>query len=57
VSHDRVNILPVQSKWAERTISVLNRDGAAHPLISQVVDSFTQTVRDTRRGPYITPVG
>jgi DNA-binding transcriptional LysR family regulator len=61
VSHDRVNILPVQSKWAERTVSVVYRDSADNPLVSQAVESFARTVRATVWGPYITlpdsPVG
>jgi DNA-binding transcriptional LysR family regulator len=54
VSHDRVNILPVQSKWAQRSVSVVYRRGADNPLIPQVVDSFAQTVRATEWGRYTT---
>jgi DNA-binding transcriptional LysR family regulator len=57
VSHDRVNLLPVQSRWAQRTVSVVYRHSAADPLISQVVQSFAQTVRGAAWGAYITLAG
>jgi DNA-binding transcriptional LysR family regulator len=57
VSHDRVNILPVQSKWAQRSVSVVYRQGADNPLIPQVIESFALTVRGTEWGRYITLAG
>lgn len=57
VSHDRVNKLSVQSKWAQRTVSLLYRNGVADPLITQVIESFTQTVQARDWGPYLTPAG
>jgi DNA-binding transcriptional LysR family regulator len=57
VSHDRVSILPVQSKWAQRSVSVGYRDSADNPLVAQVVESFALTVRATRWGRYITLAG
>ncbi|MDH6198196.1 DNA-binding transcriptional LysR family regulator [Mycobacterium frederiksbergense] len=57
VSRHRVNILPVESKWAQRTVSVVYNEGADNPLIPQVVGSFTQTVRATEWGPYISLAG
>jgi DNA-binding transcriptional LysR family regulator len=54
VSHDRVNTLPVQSKWAKRTVSLVYRDSASDPLIPEVIESFGQTVRASDWGPYIT---
>jgi DNA-binding transcriptional LysR family regulator len=54
VSHDRVNILPVQSKWAQRTVSVVYRKGVANPLIPLVTESLAQTVRAAHWGPHIT---
>ncbi|MET4426790.1 LysR family transcriptional regulator [Mycolicibacterium sp. 624] len=56
VSHERVNILPVQSKWAQRTVSVVYRNGGDDPLISAVTESFAQTVRSTEWGPHISRV-
>jgi DNA-binding transcriptional LysR family regulator len=57
VSHDRLNSLPVQSKWAQRSVSVGYRDGADNPLVAQVVESFALTVRATQWGRYITLAG
>ena len=54
MSHDRVNILPVQSKWAARTVSLVYRDGVANPLIPLATESFAQTVRAAHWGPHIT---
>jgi DNA-binding transcriptional LysR family regulator len=54
VSHDRVNVLPVQSKWALRAVSVVYRDGVEDPLIPQVVESLASTVRATEWGRYVT---
>lgn len=53
VSHDRVNTLPVQSKWAKRTVSVVYRGSASDPLIPEAIESFAHTVRATGWGPYI----
>ncbi|MET0956579.1 MAG: LysR family transcriptional regulator [Cryobacterium sp.] len=53
VSHDRVNTLPVQSKWAKRTVSVVYRGSASDPLIPEAIESFWHTVRATGWGPYI----
>lgn len=53
VTHDRVNVLPVQSQWAQRTVSVVYREGGANPLIPVVVESFVQTVRTRDWGPHI----
>ncbi|MBS1692830.1 MAG: LysR family transcriptional regulator [Actinobacteria bacterium] len=54
VSHERVNVLPVQSQWARRSVSVVHRHGAADPLIPLVVESFQHTVLTTGWGRYIT---
>lgn len=53
VSHDRVNVLPVQSKWAQRSVSMVYRDGAVNPLVPQVLESFALTVRAAEWGRYI----
>lgn len=53
VSHDQVNVLPVQSKWAQRSVSMVYRDGAVNPLVPQVIESFALTVRATDWGRYI----
>ncbi len=53
VSHDRVNVLPVQSKWARRTVSVVYSAGVAGPLIPLVIESFAETVRRTDWGPHL----
>jgi DNA-binding transcriptional LysR family regulator len=53
-SHDRVKVLPVRSKWAQRLVSVVYRDSVGNPLIPLVVESFAQTVRSTDWGPHIT---
>lgn len=53
VSHDRVNILPVQSEWAQRSVTVVYREGADNPLLPQVIESFSLTVRATEWGRYI----
>jgi DNA-binding transcriptional LysR family regulator len=53
VSHDRVNVLSVQSKWAKRTVSVIYRQSASDPLIPAVIESFVETVRATEWGPHI----
>lgn len=53
VSHDRVNVLPVQSKWAQRSVSMVYRDGAVNPLVPQVLESFALTVRATEWGRYV----
>ena len=50
VSHDRVNILPVQSKWAQWSVAVGYREGVDNPLIPQVIESFALTVRATEWG-------
>jgi DNA-binding transcriptional LysR family regulator len=57
VSHDRVSVLPVQSKWAQRSVSVAYWDGAVNPLVTQVVRSFALTVRATQWGSYISLAG
>lgn len=57
VSHDGVNVFPVQSKWAQRTVSLVYRRSANDPLLEQVIESFTQTVRAHGWGPYVTPAG
>ncbi|MCV7230050.1 LysR family transcriptional regulator [Mycolicibacterium komossense] len=54
VSHDRVNILPVQSKWAQRTVSAVYRNSTDNPLVPQAIESFGRTVHTTGWGPYIT---
>ena len=54
VSHDRVNVLSVQSKWAKRTVSLVYRQSASDALVPAVIESFVQTVRATEWGPYIT---
>lgn len=54
VSHDRVNVLSVQSKWAKRSVSLSYRRSASDPLIPGVIESFVETVRATQWGPYIT---
>lgn len=54
VSHDRVEVLSVQSKWAKRTVSLVYREGASDPLVPAVIESFVETVRATEWGPYIT---
>ena len=54
VSHDRVNTLPVQSKWARRTVSLVYRDSVSDPLIPEAIESFGQTVRAAEWGRYIT---
>lgn len=56
VSHDRVNVLPVESKWAQRSVFLAYRDGSDNPLIPQVVESFTATVRATGWGRHIVVV-
>jgi DNA-binding transcriptional LysR family regulator len=57
VSHDRVRVLSVQSKWAQRTVSLVYRRSGSDPLLPQVVESFAQTVRAREWGPYLTPAG
>jgi DNA-binding transcriptional LysR family regulator len=53
VSHERVNMLPLQSRWAQRVVSLVYRRGASDPLVPHVVESFTNTVRAADWGPYI----
>jgi DNA-binding transcriptional LysR family regulator len=55
VSHDRVNILPVQSKWAQRSVSVVYRETVGDPLIPHVIESLKLTVQDTDWGRYVNP--
>lgn len=57
VSHDRVNVLSVQSKWAQRTVSLVYRASVSDPLIPQVIESFAKTVRAAEWGPHITLAG
>ncbi|MGB3483848.1 MAG: LysR family transcriptional regulator [Mycobacterium sp.] len=54
VSHERVSVLSVQSKWAKRTVSLVHRHEVSDPLIAAVIESFVETVRATDWGPYIT---
>lgn len=57
VSHDRVNVLSVQSKWAQREVSLVYRRDAANPLIPEVVRSFTASVRAADLGRHVAVVG
>lgn len=54
VSHDRVNVLSVQSKWAKRTVSLVYRRDVTDPLVPTVIESFVETVRASDWGAYIT---
>lgn len=54
VSHDRVNVLSVQSKWAKRTVSLVYRRDVTDPLVPTVIESFVETVRASDWGAHIT---
>jgi DNA-binding transcriptional LysR family regulator len=53
VTHERVKVYPVQSKWATRTVSIIHRPGSSNPLVQVVIDSFVTSTRSIDWGPHI----
>lgn len=57
VDHEAVSLVPMDSPWARRTVTLIHRQNPSNPLIPVVVDSFVETVTTREWGRHVTVIG